>query len=133
MPKGEFTFLGYEFTELYSWKLHKKYVGTRPSRKAIKSLTEKIHEKTAANMGCLEASLLVKGLNRIVRGWANYFSVGAVTKAYKLISRYTIGGFRHWLGRKEKWKTKKYKQYPDQKLYQKYGLLDIMLLRPNYS
>ncbi|MDR0571677.1 MAG: hypothetical protein LBG48_02365 [Rickettsiales bacterium] len=96
MPKGEFIFLGYEFRELHSVRLNKKYVGARPAEKSIKNLTEKIYERTAANKGCIDASLLVKGLNRVIRGWPNYFTIGAVSKAYRRIRNYTIDRFRHW-------------------------------------
>jgi hypothetical protein len=34
-----------------SWNKHKKYIGVRPSQKAIKNLREIIHALTAANMG----------------------------------------------------------------------------------
>jgi group II intron reverse transcriptase/maturase len=133
LPGDSFNFLGYEFRELYSWKKRIKYMGARPSKKALKSLMEKIHEKTAANRGCLEASLVVKELNRIIVGWANYYKIGACHKAFKIARRYIIGRYRHWLGRKHKWKTKGYKKYTDEKLYKTSGLVDITKLTPDYS
>jgi group II intron reverse transcriptase/maturase len=86
MPEGSFNFLGYEFRTLYSWNKAKKYIGTRPSQKTLKNLTEKIRKVTARNMGCLEISQVVKRVNRIARGWANYYSIGAVSKAYNRFS-----------------------------------------------
>jgi group II intron reverse transcriptase/maturase len=133
MPEGEFTFLGYEFRTLYSWKKAKKYIGARPSRKALKSLSDKVREATAANMGCLDASQVVGKLNQMLRGWAEYYSVGAVTKAYKIASKHVIGRFRQWMGRKFKWKTKGYKRYTDRKLYEEFGLIDLMDRIPKYS
>jgi group II intron reverse transcriptase/maturase len=133
MPEDKFIFLGYEFCSIYSWKQKRMYIGAKPASKSITNLKEKIHEKTAANMGCLEASQIVKVMNRIIRGWANYFSSGSVTKAYKILSRYIISRFRHWLGRKHKWKTKNHKEFNDQSLYDKYNLLDILKLIPTYS
>jgi hypothetical protein len=126
LPGDSFPFLGYEFRELYSWNRKKKYMGARPSKKALRSLTEKIHEKTAANRGNLEASQVVKELNRVLRGWANYYNEGACSKAFKMMRKYAIGRYRHWLGRKQKWKTKGYKKYDDNTLYKQSGLFDLM-------
>jgi hypothetical protein len=133
MPEGKFVFLGYEFCQLHSWKLKKKYLGVRPSQKAIQSLMGKVHEKTAANRGCLPASVVAAEINRMVVGWANYFKVGAITKAYKIMRRYIVCRFRQWLGRKHKWKTKKYKEYTDNALYEMYGLIELMSKTPSYS
>ena len=133
MPEGKFEFLGYEFRTLYSWKHQKKYIGTRPAQKSITKIRKNIHEKTAANMGCLDASTVVQRLNLALRGWANYFKVGAASKAFKLVSRHCVGRFRHWLGRKHKWKTKGYKKWPDSRLFKDYELLDIRTMIPTYS
>ena len=77
MPEGKFVFLGYEFCTLYSWRTKKKYIGTRPAQKSIKKMTESVHEKTTANMGHLEASVVAPSLNWAIRGWANYLNVVA--------------------------------------------------------
>jgi hypothetical protein len=133
MPEGRFVFLGYEFLQLHSWKMNKKYIGMRPSQKAMKSLREKVHIKTAANMGCLSADIVVKGLNRIIRGWANYFNAGAACKPFENMHRYIAGRFRHWLGRKHKWKTKGYKRFTDDQLCEAFGLINLKDHIPKYS
>jgi RNA-directed DNA polymerase len=133
LPGKSFVFLGYEFTELYSWKLCKHYLGARPAGVRLERLREEIHNLTAANMGLQEASYIVKKINEKLRGWANHFKHGASTKAFKSIRNYVISRFRHWMGRKHKWKIKKYKEYNDQQLYKMSGLVNMMDLLPKYS
>jgi hypothetical protein len=60
----------YESGPPYSWKTGKKYIGSRPSWKAISSLRNKIHELTAADKGWKNASTVAKEINLVVRGWA---------------------------------------------------------------
>jgi group II intron reverse transcriptase/maturase len=132
MPKDSFVFLGYEFCKIYSWKKKKMYLGCRPAKKAIGKLTESITEITAANNGWKEISNVVRAINRKLSGWAGYFSTGSVTKAYKIVSKHTIGRLRHWLGRKHKWKTKRYKDLPDGRLYEQSGLVNLMSRLPGY-
>ncbi|MDR0620625.1 MAG: hypothetical protein LBJ61_01915 [Deltaproteobacteria bacterium] len=67
-----------------------------------------------------------------MRGWANYYYVGAVSKPFKLIGKYCVDRFRHWLKRTHKLKTKGYKKWPEKKLFMEYGLLDIRMLIPTY-
>jgi group II intron reverse transcriptase/maturase len=132
LPMGAFVFLGYEFKQLYSFKKRKMYIGAEPSKKAVKNLTVKIHDQTARNYGWMDTSEMSKKINRMTRGWANYYSTGAVSKAYRRVSWHTLGRYRQWLKRKERWKSKNYTALPDWKMCKRYGLIDIRTLIPKY-
>ena len=61
-----------------------------------------IREHTARDRTLQTAEDLVLELNRALRGWANYFRLGPVGKAYRVIDRYTTFRLRRWLRCKHK-------------------------------
>ena len=85
MPEGEFDFLGYTFGRMYSARTGQARIGYRPSKKSLRRAVEKVHALTGRSRTWQETTTLVGKVNRMLRGWANYFSVGAVSKAYRAL------------------------------------------------
>jgi group II intron reverse transcriptase/maturase len=128
VPEGAFDFLGYTFGRMYSARTGQARLGYRPSKKSIKRVIETVHALTAEAMVWQESTLLVGKLNRTLRGWANYFQVGTVNKAYRAIDNYTTTRLSRWLRNKHKVRRRGYGDYPPSYLYGTMGLVRLSRL-----
>jgi RNA-directed DNA polymerase len=121
LPREEMTFLGYTFRTCYTRK-GRPYLGTRPSKKALKRVCRRIHDETSTRWITSTPEKRVEEINRIVRGWCGYFNQGPVFREYRMITAYTARRLRRWLMKKHKRRGTGYRQYPDEYLYERLGL-----------
>jgi RNA-directed DNA polymerase len=121
LPEEGFDFLGYSIGRCYG-KDGAPFIGTRPSRKAVQSLLRRIHDATTPHKHAESPELRVAAINRLLRGWAAYFSQGPVLPTYRLVRWYVQRRLQRWLVRRSRQAGTGYRQYPDEYLYETLGL-----------
>ena len=125
VPQERFEFLGYSFERCYAAGTGRAYMGTKPSRKKIAGVTQKISQLTERRRLVEEVTEVVGELNALLRGWGQYFCLGSVSKAYRAVDAHARHRLRQWLCRKHKVRGAGTGQYPDEYLYQTLGLVRL--------
>jgi RNA-directed DNA polymerase len=125
LPEEKFDFLGYTFGRCYSPQTGRAYLGTTPSKQRVQRMCAAISQATRRSQTQQAAEALVARLNREIIGWANYFCLGPVSKAYRAVERHTRRRLRQWLCAKHKVPGVGTKRYPDDTLHEEFGLVRL--------
>jgi group II intron reverse transcriptase/maturase len=102
LPEEHFDFLGYTFGRLFSPRTGRAYLGVRPAKKRILRICRQVSEATDRRSTSRSTEEVVGELNRMLSGWANYFSLGTVSRVYNLMDRHVGYRLRMWLNAKHK-------------------------------
>jgi len=94
LPEEKFDFLGYTFGRCYSPKTGRAYLGTVPAKKRVIRICQAISNETGHNRTQLDQKTVVTKLNQMMNGWANYFCLGPVSKAYQAVDQLTCKRLR---------------------------------------
>jgi len=124
-PDEPFNFLGYTIGRLYSPKTGGSYIGMRPSAKKLQGLYRKLSEQTDRRWRWLDEAEMVARLNRMLRGWANYFCIGTVAQAYRKVTAHACYRLRQWLVGKHGLPGSQCSRYGDRYLHDTLGLLRL--------
>jgi len=80
-------FLGYTFRYQRDRQgRERRYLNVSVSAQALKRARQRVHELTERSQSHLPVPQLVAGLNRYLRGWANYFSYGHPRRAFHAVN-----------------------------------------------
>jgi RNA-directed DNA polymerase len=125
LPEEKFEFLGYTFGRCYSTKTGRAYLGTVPSKKRVRRICQAISYETKRSTTQLDSTAVVKKLNQMMSGWANYFCLGPVSKAYAALEQHARRRLRWWLCTKHKVAWPATNRFPEASLHDRFGLLKL--------
>lgn len=133
LPEESFDFLGYTIGRCYSPKTGWCYIGTRPAKKRVQRICAAVSEMTSHRRLLQDVEDLVGALNRMLHGWANYFCMGPVSKAYRAVDAHVRQRLRRWLCCKHKIDSSGWSRYPDAYLHETLRLIKLSALRRRLS
>ena len=125
--KESFNFLG--FTIRYDKDIKGRdirYWNIMPSKKSEQKVRDKVKEYLRTHGHC-RAVDVANGLNSIIRGWLNYFSISGVSypaMSKRMLRAYLNTRLYRYYYRKSQRKSRLYRQKAFEVLVTKYGLID---------
>ncbi len=125
--RESFDFLGYTFGPEHYRKDGHWYLAAKPSRKSMRRLRQRVRDELRpGNQGPWPE--VAQSLNRVLRGWANYFSYGTRFLAYRAMDRHVVDRVRHFLRRRHKVPSRGTRQLSYERLYGELGVLRLQAL-----
>lgn len=108
--REELHFLGYtckHCKDLKGGNWH--YLNVCPSKKSIASLRDKIRMLTIRS-NHLPLPMVIKEVNKVTKGWKNYYSYGYPRKAFRELNYYLQTRFRSFLKNRSQRKSKPFRE-----------------------
>ena len=125
VPRETFDFLGYTFGLVWSYRSRRMQLGTRPAKGRVQRICRAISEETADRWKFRDEGEEVGLLNQMLKGWANYFRLGSVSRAYRAIDMHARKRLRQWLSGKHKRQSSGWAAYTDSHLHDGLGLVRL--------
>ena len=122
--RESFDFLGYTFGKVFNVYERKHYLAAYPSRKSVRRLKQKLHATLEPwNTGPWDE--VAATVNRMLRGWSNYFSYGTLKRAYRAVDNHVYDRVRHCLRRRHKVQSSGLNLLPSGKSLGRWGIVRL--------
>jgi RNA-directed DNA polymerase len=126
--KETFNFLGYSFGPTVDHRTGEAYLGAWPSDKSVQRVKDKLHEVLEPwNGGPWET--VAGQVNRILRGWSNYFGYGTLKAAYRAVDNHVYDRVRHFLRRRHRIQSGATSLLPTGKSLRERGIVRLLDVR----
>jgi len=129
--KDGVNYLGFTLRKKTS-KNHKQYLSMEPDKESLKKIKGKIREITR-KLTPVGTKEIIERVNRILRGWQQYFDNIAMGKTRNQINRYTELKVAKLISKRNKRKGIVWKLVGHGKLYNKYGLHKMINLGRKFA
>jgi RNA-directed DNA polymerase len=129
MRKESFDFLGFTFCRRRNFKTGKVITLVEPSRKSEQKFRDEVRDLTSRLTHCIGQDQVLKGVNRYVRGWVNYFHLHNSTRVFCRQRFFLEQRMRKYLQERRQIKGFGFRRWPSAKLYKEFGLYAI----PQYA
>jgi len=117
-----FDFLGYTLGPDRYWRNGRWYLSAKPSKKSVRRIKMKIRRVLRPGNHARREEVVAQ-VNRLIRGWANYFNYGSRAKAYQAVDHYVYHAMRHFLRRRHKVPTLGTRRFPSSRVFGEIGVL----------
>lgn len=125
-----FGFLGYEFGREYYRKTGHTYLAAQPSKTSIKRLKRKV-SRWLSRRNPLPWEVIVTRLNQVLDGWANYFSYGTLSLAYRAVDNHVYERASALLAERHRTTSSRSKRWTAQRVFGEMGVTRVSARRYN--
>ena len=122
--REQFNFLGYTFGPHRLRKDGHVYLGASPSQKSVSRLRQKVAD-LLVSQNVAPWTDVRDDLNRILRGWSNYFGYGTRMKAYRAVDHHVYERVRNFLRHRHQVHSRGSSSFSDAVAFGKLGVLRL--------
>ena len=131
-PEESPDFLGYTLGWCHR-REGSRYIGTQPAKKRIVAFWAQISDLTRRDSGWLPVEMKVEQLNSKLRGRGNYFCLGPVSRAYRVVDDHTRHRLRQWLNGKQHRRGTRWRRHGAAPLHHELGLVELTQRTRNFT
>jgi RNA-directed DNA polymerase len=125
-----FDFLSYTFQLTKSSRSGKDFPHVRPSKEARERLRQGLKELTCRRMLAVSERETIERINRLIRGWGNYFYHGNCCRDFQRLNEHIKWRVRRYLMRRRQRKGHGYERYSSEYLYRTLCLYRLPTVAP---